>query len=136
MSDLIDYVIAHTERDDGLGADDAVPVSDMIFFRVRAKNSPSADKLRELIKAHQGDHNQVNLFDGVEHNYMELGGWIGDQGLALTLMGLGCLLGLWQLLTPRTMLGPFLQDAMVKQMAGAGFLSIQAKPLAATGASS
>lgn len=50
----------------------------------------------------------------------------GDQSLALRLMGLGALLGLWKLLTPRTMLGADIPDALAQQMAGMGLLTVQA----------
>jgi len=101
---------------------------DMIFFKVAAGPKANADKLKELVKANiQGDSCDVDLFDGKEHSYLEIGGWIGDQGLALMLMGMGTVLGLWDLLTPRTILGSLIPDDMVQQMAGAGYISIKAK---------
>jgi hypothetical protein len=63
--------------------------------------------------------------DGEEHNYLELGGWIGDQGLALQYMGLGVLLGVFKLLSPRTMLGDLITEEMGREMVGTGMLSIQ-----------
>ena len=36
-------------------------------------------------------------------SYIELGAWIGDQGLALALMGLGSALGIWGIITPQTL---------------------------------
>lgn len=100
--------------------------ADMCFFKVAAKNSPDIAKLRELIASNQkGDWATVDLFDGKEHNYMELGGWIGDQGAALTLMGLGAVLGLWRLWTPMTILGLTADDPLAKQMAGRGMIAIK-----------
>ena len=55
---------------------------------------------------------------------MELGGWIGDQGIAMQYMGLGVLLGVFNLLSP-AMLGLTPDDPMFKQMLGMGMLSIQ-----------
>ena len=43
------------------------------------------------------------------------------------LMGLGALTGLWKLLTPRSMLGDAITEEMVQDMAGAGYVTIQAK---------
>jgi hypothetical protein len=102
--------------------------ADMIFFKVAACDNADAEKLRELIKANgAGCHTDVELFDGREHNYMELGGWIGDQGMALMLMGLGTVLGLWDLLTPVTMLNLPSDDERTKMFAGMGMIAIQAK---------
>jgi hypothetical protein len=102
--------------------------ADTIFFKVRAVNDPTADELWQLVRANrQGEFNEVDLFDGTEHNYLELGGWIGNQGVALMLMGLGNLLGLWDLLTPRTMLPAGLPDDLVMQMAGQGYVAINTK---------
>lgn len=100
--------------------------ADMIFFKVSAVDDPSAEELRRLIGETKGEFTQVNLLDGKEHSYIEIGAWIGDQGAALRLMGLGALLGLWKLLTPRTVLGVSLPDDLVMRMATQGFVGIQA----------
>lgn len=76
---------------------------------------------------HRGAFNECDLFDGKEHSYLEVGGWIGDQGLALMLMGLGTVLGLWKLLTPRTILGAMADDDLAMRMAGIGYVSIMAE---------
>src|SRR5438128_1829428 len=74
--------------------------ADMVFFKVAAKNNPNPDTLKRLIEDNKvGSFCTLDVFDGNEHNYQQLGAWIGDQGEALTLMGLGAVLGLWQLLT-------------------------------------
>lgn len=128
MSDLINYINSHTQRGScecGRCIDapeEAVQpkghTADLIFFKVCAINDPQPEDLRSLIEAEES-----NLFDGEEHSYLEVGGWIGDQGLALTLMGLGSLLGLWNLLTPRIF---NLSEDLVQQMAGQGYISVQA----------
>ncbi len=101
--------------------------ADVFFFKVAARNNPSAEQFRVLIHNHkQGDFASVDLFDGNEHSYMELGGWIGDQGAALTLMGLGSVMGLWDLMTPQ-LLGFSSTDPLGQQMAGAGYITIKAK---------
>ena len=53
-----------------------------------------------------------------------VGGWIGDQSLALRLMAMGYHLGLWQLLTPSLILPDGTDDALKKEMAGMGMISI------------
>jgi len=62
---------------------------DMIFFEVSAKPTADAKKLRELVEACPiGEFTNVNLFDGAEHGYMELGGWLGSRKMVG--MGLLC----------------------------------------------
>ena len=102
--------------------------ADVIFFKVQTVNDANADELRRLITGvPHGTFNDVNFFDGEEHGYIEIGGWIGDQGLALVLMGMGYLLGLWDLLTPRSVLPPsMLDDELIMQMAGGGLITIKA----------
>ena len=100
--------------------------ANMVFFNVAVKEGTKAEELKSLIlESVEGSFTNINLFDGKEHNYMEIGGWIGDQGLALMLMGMGTVLGLWSLLSPITMLGLKLDDPLTQQMAGMGMLSVQ-----------
>jgi len=100
----------------------------MIFFDVALIDKPSKEKFIELTKANKtGSFNSVDMFDGHEHNYMELGGWIGDQGAALQYMGMGVLLDVFDLMSPITMLGLDKDNPLVKQGAERGFLSIKAK---------
>lgn len=99
--------------------------ANVIFFKVRAKNSANAETLRGLITNHDGIYADVDLFDGEEHGYIELGGWLGDQGLALMLIGGGSLLGLWDLLTPRTVFGSALPEESIKDLAGRGYVTLK-----------
>lgn len=97
--------------------------ADVIFFKV-ANNGATAEELQQLVSnAKQGEFTNIDLFDGDEHNYMEIGGWIGDQGTGLVLMGLGAVLGLWQLVTPRALAFP---EELVTQFAQRGMIIIQA----------
>ena len=140
MNKLQEYVMAHAER----GAckcgrcADAPPnpeqhqpaghTADMIFFEVSARNGADAETLKTLLRENKhGSFCDVDVLDGKEHNYMELGGWIGDQGMALMLMGLGAVLGVWNLLTPKTMMGKDAPADLVNQMAGQGFVAVQAQ---------
>jgi len=136
MTTLRQYVANHTERgacqcgkcfDAPEKPEEQQPTghtADMVFFKVSAK-AADAETLKELVRSHKGEFCSVDLFDGKEHNYIELGRWIGDQGTALQLMGLGSLLGLWKLLTPKTMLGPMCDEVLAQQMAGAGMVAVQ-----------
>lgn len=101
--------------------------ADVQFFKVTLKDKPNKDILIQLIKEHVGSFNNIDLFDGKEHGYIEIGGWIGSQNYALILMGMGKLLGLWELLTPSSMLGNLIPDDLKMQMAGSGMVSIKVK---------
>lgn len=125
---------------------DAEPVgehtADLVFFKLSIKDHVSLtnqdymqglrDTLRktiltQLIAEHEptfGD--SIDLFDGHEHNYIELGAWLGDQESALLLMGVGELLGFWNILSPVSMLKLTADDPLAQQMAGQGMVSIQA----------
>ena len=102
--------------------------ANMIFFEVAVKEGTKAEELEALVRGTvKGGYANIDLFDGNEHNYIDLGAWIGDQGMGLTLMGMGTVLGLWDLLTPITMLKLKPDDPLTMQMAGMGMIAIQAK---------
>lgn len=133
INDLAHYVNTHAERGtcrcgkccDHPGEDKQPQghTADVVFFEVSSREA-EAEQLRALVAAaKQGEYGDVEVMDGNEHGYMELGGWIGDQGLALMLMGLGAVLGLWKLMTPRMI--PGLPEDLVQQMAGAGMVTIK-----------
>ena len=119
--DLLDYLRNNVVRCKPEDAD-----ADVIFFGVRKGPEATADALKAAMSAHKGEFCDLNPLDGQEHSYMELGGWVGDQGAALDLIGLGAALGAWKLLTPKTMLGDLCPPEMVQQMAGVGMVSMQA----------
>lgn len=101
------------------------------FFDVSlAKGSKAtSEKLIKLIEARGPAFGEkIDLMDGKEHSYIEIGGWIGDQGLALTLMGLGELLDIWQLITPKTIFGKAgAPKETLDDMAGSGLITIIAR---------
>jgi len=94
---------------------------DLEFFKVAAKESAKADELRKLVQ-----EALPQCFDGEEHNYINLGASIGDQGYALMLIGLGHILKLWIALSPATVLGDSVPEALRKQMAGMGMIALKA----------
>ena len=134
---LVDYVVEHTIRgececgrcsDKGNSPTPEGHTADVVMFVVATQNNPDAVVLRDLIENNPPAFNDINLFDGESHNYIEIGAWIGDQGLALMLMGLGKILGLWELITPKTLFGEgFLTDEQIMQFAAGGFIHIEAK---------
>lgn len=130
MNGLTDFIDKYVERDEcrcgkcidvGNKPDLTEHTADMIFFKVCLKSTPDSETLRQLFINNDFLNNMV---DGQEHNYIEVGAWVGDQGIGLMLMGAGSLLKLWDLRTPRTMLPPGLSDDLVMQMAGQGMVAI------------
>lgn len=137
MQELREFVLRHAERGTcrcGLCVDhpgeDKQPEGhtvDMVFFEVSLKDAEEPEKLREQLRelvaaAKAGEFCDLDLLNASEHSYLQVGAWIGDQGLALMLMGLGHLLGLWQVMTPK-MLG--LPDDTVQMMVGMGMICLR-----------
>jgi hypothetical protein len=95
---------------------------DLTFFKVAAEKDANAEDFRSLVEAEF-----PHWLDGKEHNYLQCGGDIGDQGICLMAFGLGHLLGVWKCLCPETMM-PFLPADMKQQMAGRGMIAINSEP--------
>lgn len=139
---LIDFVRAHTTRgececghcsDRGDKPDQIGHTADMIFFKVALiPDIPTPEVFRAKTAEHEGEFNECNPFDGAEHSFIELGGWIGDQGLAMQYMALGHLIGVFDLLTPKTMLPGLVTDDQAMALAGSGMVAIKAKQEAPT----
>jgi len=141
MDELIAAITRSTTRgecqcgqcfDKGAAADPIGHVADLVFFKVGLSRTPMKRERFDQIsrEAKAGAFATVDVFDGAEHGYIELGGWIGDQGLALRYMGLGVLLGAFELLTPLTVMGLTADHPLTMQMAGAGMVTVRAKPTA------
>lgn len=113
---IVDYTTAHTTQ--------AAEGINMEFFKVAIVGDPTKDEYLRLIAEHGGEHCRCDLTDGKEHSYLEVGGWIGDQGLAMQCMALGVHLGVFKLLTPSTML-PFLDENTKQMLAGQGMVCVQ-----------
>lgn len=135
---LVEYITTYTKR----GACrcgkcfDATPGNpqpasdhtvDMIFFKVCARGDTNPAEFRTQTIDHEGAYVDLDPLDGKEHSYIELSGWIGDQGLAMQYMALGVLLGVFSLYSPVTILKMKSDDPRALQMAGNGFLAIVAK---------
>jgi hypothetical protein len=125
MPELNDYLHQHSQCLPRESSDPAAV--DVVHFKVIAKDKADPQTLRALVAAHVGEFGEVNVFDGAEHGYIELGGWLGSQQDALMLIGLGTQLGLWTLLSPKTVLGDVVDSEMEQMLAGQGLISIQAR---------
>ncbi len=140
MNKLREYVMAYAERgackcgrrlDAPSKPEQHQPAghtADVIFFEVSARPGADVETFKTLLReSRQGEFGDVDVLDGQEHNYLELGGWIGDQGMALLLMGFGAVLGVWNLITPKSLMGKDAPKELVNQMAGGGFVVVQAR---------
>ena len=99
---------------------------DVVFFKVLKKDTADAAQLAVLVREHSGAYGDIDLFDGKEHSYINIGAWLGSQQDALALIGLGTSLGLWQLLSPKTGLGPDIDESTERLLAGKGLVSMPA----------
>lgn len=90
---------------------------DMVFFKVAKKDNASKEDFLSLVETEF-----PHWLDGEEHNYIQMGAEIGDQGIAIMTIALGHLLGTWQALTPALLPLP---KELQKQMAGLGLLSMK-----------
>ncbi len=134
MSEFADYVLACAVRgactcgkciDSSGNPEEKQPEGhtvDLTFFKVAKTDGTDAEVFKTLVEKHY-----PHWLDGKEHNYLECGGDVGDQGIALMAFGLGHLLGIWKVLSPETMM-PFLPPDLKQQMAGSGMISINSQP--------
>ena len=120
---LVDYVKNHAIPNENGSVD-------MYFFKVNAVNQPDVQTFIRLTKEHQGEFNEVDPFDGREHNFIELGGWLGDQEKALLYMALGKILGLWNVIQPKMFVDKNKHNwkQIASQMAGMGMVAIVPLP--------
>jgi hypothetical protein len=132
MKNLIEYIQSRTERGEcqcgkccDKGPDRAAPEHsvNVHFFWVSARNEPKKDELLALLKAEYPDFERLRQGP----SYIEIGGALGGQGIALQLIGLGQLVGLWSAVTPEV-IGMKGEDA--DRMAGSGFVMMSGIPLA------
>ena len=130
MDELIDYVLSHTYRGEckcGKCADvgnkpDPEHGVNKTFFIASAVNEPDKETFKKLAEPifevfkTKKEHGEIS--------YIELGGLMEDQGIALQTMALGHLLGVWKVLSPDTML-PDMPQGLKMEMAGSGYVTIQ-----------
>ena len=136
MSVLVDFVLKNTQRgscqcgrcidaDPDVGPIEGHTVS-VEFFEVGLAEGVEigSEEFRKLVSEHSGEFSNVDPFDGEEHGFIELGGWIGDRALALQAMALGDILGVWRLRTPSNMLPAGMSDELRMSIAQSGMVTI------------
>jgi len=117
---LIDYINNQTV----IVQESTDKTADLVFFKVEIKEDTSAEILSNLIDTYTELNYDLFLESNKEYNYITLGAWLGDQGLALKFIGMCSLLKLGDLLTPYTIFGEAVPKEMVSQLAGQGLVSI------------
>lgn len=91
----------------------------LTFFGIRKVDGTPIEEFKRLIAPIKNILNTTNR----ELSYIELGGLLGDQEVALRTMGLGHILGEWKVLSPDIML-PTLPKNIKMDMAGMGMVTI------------
>jgi hypothetical protein len=106
--------------------------ADVVFFKVSMSQIGIEKKLDEFLilsDEHVGDFAQPNVFDGLAHSYIELGGWLDSQELALRWMGLGQLLGVGKVYTVAHMFPQqTFSEERIKYLAQTGGLAFMVEP--------
>jgi hypothetical protein len=92
---------------------------DMVFIDI-AVDETKAKKHRDEIVSILNEYPDMERLKGGP-SYIELGATVGDQGLALQLMAVGSVLGLWDIISGKTM---GMTDEQARDAAGVGFLLI------------
>jgi hypothetical protein len=124
MKDLIQYVIEHTHRGEcqcgrccDKQPDRAAPLHsvNVHFFWVSAHDEPDAAVLKELLLREYPSPDRLRGGP----SYIEIGGELGSQEIALLLIGPGAILGMWTAITPEQ-LG--FEGEEAASMAGSGFV--------------
>jgi hypothetical protein len=102
---LPNYVAAHTtcteSRWHGVGSDlrGPYPISAVRLNHDGMEIMPEKGKFLELVRAHQGDIG-CNPLDGHEHGFLEMARWLHSSGTVLPFVGLGVILGVFELVNP------------------------------------
>lgn len=99
---------------------------DMVFFKVAPRGDTNPEEFKRITRETKGEFSEFDPLDGRAYSYTDIGAWIGDQSAAMRYMALGSMLGVFTLITPMTMGAPT-DSEEAKQMAGNGFLLIEAK---------
>jgi hypothetical protein len=131
--ELIKFVLEHTQRgeckcgecsDVGTTPDPSGHTADMVFFKVAKLGQPTREDFIRLTKKCVVG----NPFDGEEHDFMTLSGWLGsEQETALKYMALGYLLDVFDLFTPANMLPETVPQALKLRLAAEGLITVASK---------
>lgn len=122
MSILAMYVMEYSHRI--LTPSPELPSIDVGFFHV-VVNGAREDAFIRLTTEHQSDV-KIDPLENQMLSYIDIGAWIGDQGLALQWMAIAKHFGLVDLHTPRSIF-PDLSDEENQTMCGKGLILCKGK---------
>lgn len=91
---------------------------DMVFVKVGV-DKQAAEKIKDELISILNEYPEPERIAGGP-SYIEVGGIIGDQGMAFQLFAVGKVLGLWSVITPATL--GITDEEQVKQLAGSGMI--------------
>lgn len=127
LAQLIRRVTIQANTGDGRLLDGFI---DLGFFQVSiedAEGNPTVtadeflDALRAAFEQRTGEFADMDLEEFRRGpSYITLGGWLGDQGVAISLIGVGALLGIWDVASPETL--GMRPGPQADQLRGGGFL--------------
>lgn len=100
MENIAGYVFDHTTRDEALWR--SLPAGERGPFLVSPRHTPCRDAFLRLVRLQSEKDLGCDPLDGHEHDFDEIARWIGIRGLAVRFIGLGVLLGLFELTAPRS----------------------------------
>lgn len=110
------------QNDDGTLTDLVVRDFTVANLFIRPDEAQAARE--ELVELITDDARLYHLLKSADtSSYLQLGGHLGDHGMALRLLALGEHLKLWKIYTPSVVFGTELDPEMEKNMIGAGYLS-------------
>jgi hypothetical protein len=114
MDNIVGYVYDHTTCDERrwheLDAGHRGP------YFVSATYQPGRDRFLELIQLHVEQRPDCDPLDGGEHCLAEATRWIGIRELALRFIGLGVLLGVFELIRPWEVRAGESREEMIRRL--------------------
>jgi len=124
--DLAGYIMEVTRCFQSAAPPDSPALIDVHFFQVAIDERLDHDRFNDLLEAAMdspGEFNTINTARmATGPSYIELGAWIGDQGLALRTMAAGQAVGRWDVITPARL--GITDEQLAADMAGRGLVMV------------
>jgi hypothetical protein len=98
MENIAGYVLDHTCRDEVRWR--RLPAGERGPYLVSALHGPRRDEFLRLVRRHREISTGYNPLDGREHGLGEVTRWLGIAPLAIRFVGLGVILGVFELTSP------------------------------------
>jgi hypothetical protein len=95
MQNIAGYILDHTSRDEGRWH--RLPDEARGPYFVSALYDPRRGEYISLVRRHRENSPGCNPLDGREHSLKEMAGWLKNSAMAVRFVGLGVLLGIFEL---------------------------------------